>query len=316
MSGKDYYKILGVSKSSSPEEIKKTYRKLALKYHPDRNKDDKDAESKFKEISEAYAVLSDPEKKKQYDLFGADGFQRRYSSEDIFHDFDFGSIFREFGFGGGGGGRSQNIFSHVFGGAGQAHRFKSGNPFESAFGGFDNRRQAVKGQDLIYELSITLEEAATGTQKTISYQPGAPQEKLSVKIPAGISTGKKLRLQGKGQPGLYGGPPGDVYIHIRVLDHSLFKREGDDLILNKEIKFSEAISGAEIEVPTIDDKTLRLKIPEGTQSKARFRLKGYGMPRLEGKGRGDAFVEISIAVPRKLTKKQKALVQELVEAGL
>lgn len=315
MSGKDYYKILGVSKSSSQEEIKKAYRKLALKYHPDRNKDDKDAESKFKEISEAYAVLSDTEKKKQYDMFGAEGFQRRYSSEDIFHDFDFGSLFREFGFGGGGG-RAQNIFGHAFGGAGRGPRFKSGNPFESAFGGFSNRQQPVKGQDLIYELSITLEEASTGTQKTISYQPGVPEEKLSVKIPAGISTGKKLRLQGKGQPGLYGGPHGDVYIHIRVLDHPLFKREGDDLVLMKEIKFSEALVGAEIEVPTIDNKTLRLKIPAGTQSKARFRLKGFGMSRLDGNGRGDAFVEISISVPKKLTKKQKALVQELVAAGL
>lgn len=314
MGGKDYYKILGVSKSSSQDEIKKAYRKLALKYHPDRNKDDKNAESKFKEISEAYAVLSDADKKKQYDMFGADGFQRRYSSEDIFHDFDFGSLFREFGFGG--GGRTQNIFGHAFRGAGQANRFKGGHPFESEYGGFDNRRRPVKGQDLIYELSITLEEAAIDTQKTISYQPGAPQEKISVKIPAGISTGKKLRLQGKGQPGLYGGPQGDVYIHIKVLDHPLFKRDGDDLILSKEIKFSEAISGAQIEVPTIDNKTLRLTIPAGTQSKTRFRLKEYGMPHMEGNGRGDTFVEISIAVPKKLTKKQKALVQALVEAGL
>lgn len=314
MAGKDYYSILGIAKSSSPEEIKKAYRKLALKYHPDRNKDDKNAESKFKEISEAYAVLSDPDKRKQYDMFGADGFQRRYSQEDIFHDFDFGSLFREFGFGG--GGRTQNIFSQFFGGQGQS-RFRSGaSPYGSGFGGFEGRPQPVKGQDLIYELSITLEEAAETTQKMISYQPGAPSEKLSVKIPAGINTGKKLRLKGKGQPGRHGGAAGDIYIQIKVLDHPLFKREGDDLIFTREIRFSEAVSGTEIEVPTIDKKTLRLKIPAGTQGKARFRMKGYGMPRMNGGGRGDSYVEIAVAVPKKLNKKQKALIKEMAEAGL
>ena len=316
MAGKDYYKILGVSKSASQEEIKKAYRKLALKYHPDRNKDDKDAESKFKEISEAYAVLSDSDKRKQYDMFGADGFQRRYSQEDIFHDFDFGSLFREFGFGGGGG-RGQNIFSQIFGGPGQgqAQFRRGGAPFGSGYGGFSGQPQPVKGQDLIYELSITLEEAASSTHKTISYQPGAPQEKLSVKIPAGISTGKKLRLKGKGQPGRHGGPNGDIFIQIKVLDHPLFRREGDDLIIPREIRFTEALSGTEIDVPTVDSKTLRLKIPPGTQGKSRFRMKGYGMPHMDGNGRGDAYVEIAIAVPTKLNKKQKALMKEMSEAG-
>ena len=158
MPGKDYYKSLGISKSTSPEEIKKAYRKLALKYHPDRNKGDKSAEAKFKEISEAYAVLSDPEKKKQYDMFGAEGFQSRFSQEDIFRGFDFGSIFSEFGFGG--GGKAQNIFGQMFGGKGVTSQYNfhgEGSPFGSSTSGFRGRRQAIKGQDLIYELSLTLE---------------------------------------------------------------------------------------------------------------------------------------------------------------
>jgi len=315
MSGKDYYKILGVSKSATPEEIKKTYRKMAMKYHPDRNKGDKDAEAKFKDVSEAYAVLSDPEKRKQYDMFGSEGFQHRFTQEDIFRDFDFGSIFKEFGFGSSGG--SQNIFSQIFGGTGQTHFRTGGSPFGSTFGGQSGRAQGVRGQDLVYELSLTLEEASTTTEKVISYNiEGAKQDGISVKIPEGISTGKKLRLQGKGKPGMYGGPPGDLYIQIKLLDHPLFKRQGDDLFLTQEIKFSEAVLGTEIEVPTIDKKTLRLKIPPGTQSNAKFRFKGYGMPHMNGNGRGDAYIQITIAVPKKLNKKQKALVKEISDLGL
>jgi len=313
MSGKDYYQLLGVSRAASPQEIKKAYRKLALKYHPDRNKGDKGAEAKFKEMSEAYAVLSDSEKKKQYDMFGADGFHKRFTQEDIFRDFDFGSIFKEFGFGT--GGRGANVFSQIFGGPGQAH-YRGGGPFESAYGGFGGQPQGMRGQDLVYELSVTLEEAATTADKVISYQVGGRHEKVSVKVPAGISTGKKLRLSGKGQPGSYGGPHGNLYIQIRVLDHPLFKREGDDLILNREIKFSEALLGTEIEVPTIDKKTLRLKIPPGTQSNAKFRLKGHGMPHMNRSGRGDAYVHVTIAIPKKPNKEQKALAEELAEAGL
>ena len=158
MSGKDYYQLLGISKSASAQEIKKAYRKMALKYHPDQNKGNKEAEAKFKEISEAYAVLSDPEKKKQYDMFGADGFQSRYSQEDIFRNFDFGSIFSDMGFGGPGRGRGggANIFSQIFGNMGQSQQFRgSGSPF----GGFSEQPRGIRGQDLVYELSITLEEA-------------------------------------------------------------------------------------------------------------------------------------------------------------
>lgn len=310
MSGKDYYKILGVSKSASEKEIKKTYRKQALKYHPDRNKGDKGAEEKFKDVSEAYAVLSDSEKKKQYDMFGADGFNRRFSQEDIFRDVDLGSIFKEFGFGG--GGRGQNIFSHIFGGGSGQTQFRGGgSPY-----GSQGSPQPRKGQDLIYELPITLEEAATTSTKVISYQVGVQQNNISVKVPAGIFTGKKLRLKGKGQPSPYGGPNGDLYIQVKVIDHPLFQRDGDDLILKREIKFSEAVIGTEIEVETIDKKILRVKIKPGTQNNAKFRLKGYGMPHMNGKGRGDTYVQVTTAVPKRLNKKQKELVEKFMEMGL
>jgi curved DNA-binding protein len=317
MPGKDYYKILGVSKSASSGEIKKTYRKLALKYHPDHNKGDKSAEDKFKDISEAYAVLSDPEKKKQYDMFGAEGFQNRFTQEDIFRGFDFGSIFQEFGFGG--GGKSQDIFSQIFGGTGGTGRHyyrSSGSPFGSAPRGFRGQTQSVKGQDVIYELSLPLEEVTKTTNKIISYQINGNKEKVSVKIPAGITSGKKLRLSGKGYAGLYGGPPGDLFIQIKVLDHPVFRRENANLFLKQKIKFSDAVLGTEIEVPTIDQKRLKLKIPPGTQNNAKFRLKGYGLPRMNGRGRGNAYVEINITVPKKINNKQKSLMKSLAEEGL
>jgi len=318
MSGKDYYKILSVSKSVSPEEIKKAYRKLALKYHPDRNKGDKAAEAKFKEISEAYAVLSDPEKKKQYDMFGAEGFQTKFSQEDIFRGFDFGSTFKDFGFGG--GGRTQDIFSQIFGGGGgganQYHFRGSGAPFGSSYGGFQGQPRRAKGQDLVYELPLTLEELSRTTNKTISFQVDGRQETVSVKVPAGIAAGKKLRLKGKGQPGPYGGPPGDLFIQIKVLDHPVFRREKNDLYFKQQIKFSEAVLGTEIEIQTIDKKRLKLKIPPGTQNNARFRFKGYGLPHMKGHGRGDAYAEITVQIPKKLNKKQKPLVKSLAEEGL
>lgn len=311
MSGKDYYKILGVPKNASAGELKKAYRKMAMKYHPDRNATDKQAESKFKEVNEAYAVLSNPEKRKQYDMFGAEGFEKRYSQEDIFRDFDLGSIFREFGFSG--GGRSQNIFGQFFTGQGQQGRSRS-SPFGGGFEGFGST-QPVRGRDVVYELSMTLEEASLPTSKVLTYEMNGRKETVSVKIPAGISSGKKLRLPGKGQPGPHGGSKGDLYVQVKVLEHPTFRREGDDLYAEQQIKFSDAVSGTEIEVPTIDGKTLRLKIPPGTQCNAKFRFKGYGMPRMDGSGRGDAYARIFVTVPTKLNKKQKELLEELKEAG-
>lgn len=312
MPAKDYYSLLRVSKSASADEIKKAYRKLAMQYHPDRNKGDKAAEAKFKEISEAYAVLSDPEKRKQYDTVGAEGFQNRFSQDDIFRGFDFSSVFREFGFG---GRRSDNVFSQVFGGGGQGRApfHTGGSPFQSSSRG---QARGMKGQDLVYELSLTLEDIANGAEKLIAYDLGATQERVSVKIPAGIQSGKKLRLPGKGRPGIQGGPPGDLYIQVRVLDHPLFRREEDNLLIQQEILYSNAVLGTEIEVPTIDHKRLKLKIPPGTQNGAKFRMRGYGLFPMGGNVRGDQIVEIRVAVPKNLNKDQENLIKKLAESGL
>ncbi len=314
MAEKDYYKILGLSKSASDEEIKKAYRKLAMKYHPDRNKDDKTAEGKFKDVSEAYAVLSNKEKRQQYDMFGSEGFHRKFSQEDIFRDFDFGNIFSEFGFGGKGRGRGG--FGNIFGGTGGSFR-GGGSPFGDPFGAYSGRPQPVKGNDIIYELSLTLEDLMENSEKVIAYhRDGSKQERISVKIPAGIPDGKKLRLAGKGNTGRNGGPNGDLYIKIRIMDHPVFKREEDNTVMTRNIKFSEAALGSEIEVETIDKKTLRLKIPPGTQNNAKFRLKGYGMPHMNKKGRGDAYIYVNIEVPQKLTGKQEKIIKELSDMGI
>jgi curved DNA-binding protein len=317
---KDYYKLLGVSRSASAEEIKKAYRKLAMKYHPDRNKENKEAETKFKEISEAYAVLSDPEKRKQYDMFGAEGFQQRFTQEDIFKGFDFSDIFQEFGFGNFGGrkrGGGSGIFENLFSGAsaGSGYRSKS-DPFSSFFGGFGGGARTVKGQDVVYELPVHLHDIVQTNQKTISYRVGGRNEQVKVRIPAGIADGKKLRLSGMGQPGPEGGARGDLYIKIKVLNDPVFRREGDDLHLNKEIPFSEAVLGTTIEVPTIDGKRLNLKIPAGSQSGSKMRLRGQGMPRTPGGGRGDAYVKLQVAVPKQLSKKQQELIEKLREVNL
>ena len=308
MAGKDYYKILEISKSASAQDIKKAYRKLAMKYHPDHNKGDNKAETRFKEVSEAYAVLSDPEKRKQYDTFGAEGFQNRFSQEDIFRGFDFGSVFQEFGFGGAG---AQSIFGQFFGGPRGA-----GGPFGGRGGGFRQQPRAMKGQDLIYELTVTLEEVYAGSRRVITYTAGGRQETVSVKIPAGVSSGQKLRLPAKGEASPTGGPSGDLFVQIRLAEHPVFRRRKQELHLQQQIRYSEAVLGTEIEVPTIDQKRLKLRVPPGTQTGAKFRLKGYGLPDMKGDGRGDAFVEVSVTVPQELDETQKALIESMSEAGL
>jgi len=205
---KDYYETLGVNKNASDSEIKKAYRKLAMKYHPDRNPDNKQAEDKFKEVSEAYAVLSDKDKKAQYDRVGHDAFHQRFSQEDIFNNMNFDDVFREFGFGG-------DAFGNIFGGGrGRSHvryeTFGGGAP-TGAFGGF-GARGPRRGQDVETRMSIPFREAMDGSERSIRLDTGSGQTTLSVKIPAGIETGKKLRLKGKGRPGSEGGPAGDIYI--------------------------------------------------------------------------------------------------------
>ncbi|MDO9109823.1 MAG: DnaJ domain-containing protein, partial [Desulfatirhabdiaceae bacterium] len=206
MAETDYYKALGVNKSATEDEIKKAYRKLAMKYHPDHAKGDKAAEEKFKQVSEAYAVLSDKEKRQQYDTFGSSGFHQRYSQEDIFRGFDMEDLLRGFGLGGAG-------FSAGRKGGGRKFSFGGGSPF----GNFTGQQSPIRGSDLVYELPLTLHEVVAGASKQVSFQHGPQSENLTVKIPKGLITGKKLRISGKGEPGPYGGPAGDLYIKAKIL---------------------------------------------------------------------------------------------------
>jgi molecular chaperone DnaJ len=356
---RDYYEVLGVSKEASKDEIKDAYRKLAMQYHPDRNKA-ADAEDKFKEISEAYAVLSDDQKRRQYDTLGHAGFDQRYTSEDIFRGADFETIFRDIGFGFG------DLFRTLFGGG---------------FGGGGFRQRINRGQDLGYELEITLEEAATGTEKEIliprtekceacdgsgatpgtspktcpkcngagqvrntrsngflTYVQVTPcsecrgrgkliespckkchgtglakkRRKINVKIPAGIDEGYQLRLRGEGEMAPNGGDPGDLYVLVHVAQHELFIREGDDLWHVLIIGYPQAALGAEVSVPTLDEPA-KVKIKPGTQAGETIKLKGKGMPRFRGYGKGDLLVRVGISVPEKLNAKQRALLEQLAE---
>ncbi|NVM21996.1 MAG: J domain-containing protein [Desulfobacterales bacterium] len=310
MSETDYYKILGVNRNSSDAEIKKAYRKLAMKHHPDRTKGDKSAEEMFKKISEAYAVLSDKEKRRQYDTFGASGFRRRYTQEDIFSGFNFGDIFREFGF-------DDSHFANIFmGGARGGRRFGfqfGGEPFTNYSAG---QRTMVKGSDLVYELPLTIQEVLHGTTKTIALEQAGEHQKINVKIPKGMVTGKKLRLAGKGQHGAFGGPPGDLYIQAKVLHDPVFSLVGYDIYVDREIKLTDALLGTRVQVPTPDGKKLDLKIPAGTHHQTKMRLKGYGLPEMKKGQRGDLYARILVRTPKRLSKKHKALIQELAEAGL
>jgi curved DNA-binding protein len=312
----DYYKTLGVEKNADAEAIKKAYRKLALKYHPDRNPNNREAEEKFKKISEAYAVLSNPEKRKQYESFGSDQFRQRYSQEEIFRNFDLNEILRDLGFGGAGGNE------RVFRGAGRrgGYNFRTGDdPLRDLFGQGQTHYEAPqKGEDLHYNLSITLEESVSGTEKKIAFQQDQEVNEISVHIPAGISTGKKLRLAGKGYPGAHGGPAGDLYLNIAVLPHPIFARDGNDIFIDKSVSFTQAVLGTSIEVPTVDGTIRRIKVTAGTQNGTKIRMKGYGVPGLKGSGsdKGDQFVKITIEVPRKLNDSQLLLIKKLAEEGL
>lgn len=315
----DYYKELGVDKSASAAEIKKAYRKLALKYHPDKNNGDKAAEDKFKTISEAYAVLSDENKRRQYDTYGSAEFHQRFSQEDIFQGFDLNSILRQFGFGstsfGGSSGfrgaSGQYDFSSIFGNAGGAMGGMGGG-----CGSGGCRPQPMRGHDLTYDLAISLEEVLSGAEKTISLRHNGAPQNISVKIPQGIQSGKRLRVTGKGSPSPSNGPPGDLYLKINVEPHPEFQRDEDDLIIEKRIPFSNACKGTELEITTLEGKRIKIKVPPGVQQESRLRIKGHGLPSGPLGPRGDIFVKIAVRIPQQLSQEQQGLIDKLAEAGL
>jgi molecular chaperone DnaJ len=352
MAKRDYYVVLGVEKTAAAEEIKKSYRKLAVKYHPDKNPGDKVAEEQFKELGEAYEVLCDPQKRAAYDQYGHAAFDRRAGgfARGGFHDpFD---VFREV-FGGGG------IFEDLFG------------------GGRQDPTQPQRGDDLRYDMEITFEEAARGCEKEItvtkaercdscqgsgaeagsrtrtcttcggrgqvissrgifSIAQTCPQchgagrvidkpcktchgagrrertSKITLRIPAGVDTGSRLRSAGNGEAGLRTGPPGDLYVVLHVKPHQIFQRDGDDLLCEVPVNFVQAVLGAEISVPTLDGNA-EINIPPGTQPGSMFRLKGKGVKNIQGYGSGDLHVRINVEVPTHLTAAQKAKLQEFAQ---
>ena len=303
MAKKDFYQVLGVSRSASADEIKKAYRKLAMQYHPDKNQGNKKAEEKFKEIGEAYEVLSDEQKRKNYDSFGHAGVGGN----------PFGAGAGAGGFGGarsGGfnaGGDFNDIFGDVFGDIfNQSGRGRGGG-----FGG--TGRQTNRGSDLKYTLSITLEEAAMGCEKVISFmrQVGSREEnaRLSVTVPAGVKEGQRLKLANEGdKPG--SGAAGDLYVIIELQEHTLFRREENDVILDLPISYTDAILGKTVEIPTLYGKA-EIRIPPGTHSGQNFRLKSKGFPRLGATGSGDMLVRVIVDTPAKTNSRQKELLEEL-----
>jgi DnaJ-class molecular chaperone len=289
MAGKDYYNILGVSRSASEAEIKQAYRKLARQHHPDVNPGDKSAEERFKQINEAYEVLSDQEKRRKYDKYGdqwqyADQFEKARQQQGwnfsqggqrvYFSEEDVGSIFDDL--------------------------FRS-------FGTRAGRHQPRKGRDIEFPLEITLEEAYSGTTRTLNMADG---KRLEVKIPAGVKDGSRVRISGKGAEG-YGGVKGDLYLVTSVRPHRTFRRHGDDLYVDVSVPLAVAVLGGEVKVNTLKGSKLSLKIPAETQNGRSFRLKGQGMPHLGNSTRGDLLARVKVVLPTKLTDEEKELFQKL-----
>ena len=296
MSKRDYYSTLGVERTSSPEEIKKSYRKLAMKFHPDKNPGNKKAEDSFKEITEAYETLSDHKKKELYDQFGFAGANQGFAGTGP-------------GFGGGfsgnyGGSENfQDIFGDIFGDV-----FQKRGP---------TRKQ--RGADLRYTLTISLEEAAIGSEKMIHFvrnRSGKEDEaKLMVKIPAGVKPGQRLKLSGEGDGSLNGGPNGDLYVILNIAEHNLFKREEDDVILELPVSYLDAIFGCSLEVPTLSGK-IAVKLPPGTHSGQVLRIKGKGFQKMGGFGAGDMLIRVLVDTPNDLSIDERKALEEIRKSAI
>jgi len=306
---KDYYQILEVGKKATADEIKKAYRKLARKYHPDANANNPKAEEKFKEIGEAYEVLKDPQKRQRYDQLGSNWKQYanagRPEGGQSYSSYDFGG--RGFNFENMGGGFS-DFFEMFFGSA--SNQRPSNFNFGQNFGG--GRARVQKGQDLQSSLEISLREAHGGTKRSIRLQREGKNRTVNVKIPAGIKNGGRIRLAGEGAPGNEGGPGGDLYLTVNIAHHALFERKGDDLYIEIPVTVKEAYSGGKIDVPTFDGR-VDVKLPAKTQSGRTLRLKGKGMPVLKGKGPGDLYVKTKIVFPEKLDRKKRKQFEEFLK---
>jgi curved DNA-binding protein len=311
---RDYYETLGVPKTANENEIRSAFRKLARKYHPDVAKDKKAAEEKFKEINEAYEVLSDPEKRKKYDQLGAGwdqpgGFQPPPGWGSAAP----GSGFQQWQRSGGDNGGVE----FEFGGTGFSDFFEAffgGGRGRSAFGGFGGREAtAERGADVEADIMVTLEEALHGSTRTVSLRRAGSNkvETYQVKIPRGVHEGQRIRLAGQGEAGVRGGKSGDLFLRVRLARHPDFSVEGSDLIHDVRIAPWQAVLGAELLVPTLEGN-VRLKVPSGTQGGQRFRLRERGLPGASGK-RGDLYVDVQIDVPRKLTERERQIWSDLAK---
>jgi curved DNA-binding protein len=308
----DYYKLLGVTKSATKDELKKAFRKLAMKYHPDKNKDDKAAEEKFKKINEAYAVLSDDQKRKQYDMFGAEGFSRKYSQEDIFNGFDPSNLFREFGFGG-------DMFSNLFGGRRGSRGGGGFFDFGSQFGGGGGggfHQQPRQPQAAEVELRIGLQDAVLGAKRRVRLDTGNGEEVLDITIPKGIETGQKLRLKGKGALDPRTGQRSDLMCKIVVEPHPGFEIKGRDLVMEVKVPLTVMVLGGNVEITPLDGNPIKLKVPANSKNNGMLRVKGKGLPGKKGAADGNLLVRLQTVLPAELNDKQRELFEELRESGL
>ena len=322
MDFKDYYSTLGVAKTATEKEIKQAYRKLARKHHPDVNPGDKSAESRFKDLTEAYEVLGDPAKRKKYDELGANwrAYEQAGAGQGGFNPGQAGGWNVDMG-GGPTGYRTmtQEEMNEMFGGEGAnpfsdffQTFFGGGGPGAEESRGRGRRPRTRAGRDVEQEIELGLEDAYNGTMRRLSIKHDGHARTVDVRIPAGVGDGSRVRISGEGEHGTGGAQAGDLYLRIRLAPHPKFERKGRDLYTHVSIPLTTAVLGGEAEVPTLSDKSLRLKIPPATQNAQVFRLKGHGMPVTGKTGEhGDLYATVDVELPKTLTPEQRALFEEL-----